>query len=192
MEYDPLCSHLSLKEPIRGDLTLTAEELELAAAIRRARTQESGKTRQQEHRAKKREEDLDGYRVQANEQKSTWRYKNPDKVHKTQAKTRNKAKDEQRFFCDDCQQAFATQYALNSHKNSQTHLDSVAGLKKTTITAKSSAQKADRKQALEDKTYYCSICDKPFGAKHGLDRHVLTSTHAKKLAMSTGNAATTS
>ena len=67
--WNPLCSHLSLTEQIRGDLSLTEEELELAAAIRKAWAKENGNKKSRRHRAKKRDEDLDGYRAQATEQK---------------------------------------------------------------------------------------------------------------------------
>jgi len=36
-KWEPLCSHLSLTEGIRADLSLTAEELEAAAEFRRAK-----------------------------------------------------------------------------------------------------------------------------------------------------------
>jgi len=37
VEWDPLCSHLSSKEILRSDWSLTDEELELAAAMRNER-----------------------------------------------------------------------------------------------------------------------------------------------------------
>jgi hypothetical protein len=148
--WDPLCSHLSLTEKIRGDLSLTKEELELAAAIRKARAKENGNNRSRRHRAQKRDEDL-------TEQKMSWNHKNPDKVLKIAAKVRNKAKDEQRFYCDDCQQPFATQSALDKHNSSrsQTHLDRVAGIEQSTITKSAIAVNAVREQAKKDKTHYC-------------------------------------
>ena len=111
---------------------------------------------------------------------------------KIAAKVRNKAKDEQRFYCDDCQKPFATQSALDKHNNSQTHLDRVAGIEQSTITKSAIAVNTVREQAKKDKTYYCSVCDKAYGNDYNLQRHLATALHAKRLAKSTGNAADTS
>lgn len=190
--WDALCSHLSLTEMIRGDLSFTKEELELAAAIRRAQAKETGNRKSQRHRSRKRDEDLDGYRAQVTEQKAAWSHKNPDKVLKTAAKVRNKAKDNQRFFCDDCQQPFATHSALGKHNNSQQHLDCVAGLEEPTMTKNTIAVQIVREQAIKDQTHYCSVCEKAFGNDNGLQRHLATPLRAKKLKKTTGDAANTS
>jgi hypothetical protein len=192
VSWEPLCSHLSLNEAIRGGLSLTAEELELAAAIRAFRLKHLSNKHSQNRRAKQREEDLDGYRAKVTKEKTAWNYKNPDKVLKIAAKVRNKAKDEERFYCDDCRQPFASQSALDRHNHTQSHVDCVAGLEKPAITKSAIAVNAVREQAKNDKLHHCSACDKSFGNDYGLQRHLATPLHAKKLAKTTGAAATTS
>jgi hypothetical protein len=44
---------------------------------------------------------------------------------------------------------------------------------------------------MDDKLHYCSVCDKAFGNDWGLQRHLATPLHAKKLAKRTGHAAAT-
>jgi len=183
----PLCSHLPLQEPIRGNLSATCEELELAAAIRQARRKEKGNIKSREHRAKKRNESLVDYRAKVTEQKMAWSEKNPNKVLKIAAKVRNKAKDEQRFFCDDCQLPLATQSALDKHYKTQAHLDRAAGIEKTPITRSAVTVKAVRQKAKDNKLHYCAVCDKSFNNDWSLQRHLGTPLHAKRLAKSTAN-----
>ena len=76
-------------EAIRGDLILTEEELELADAIRKARAKSNANNRSIRHRARRRDEDLNGYRTQVTEQKMASSHKNRDKVLKIAAKVRN-------------------------------------------------------------------------------------------------------
>ena len=180
VSWDPLCSHLSLTEMIRGDLNKSAEELELVAAIRKARAKGNNNKRSQKLRARKRKEDLDGYRAQTREQKAVWSLKNPDKVLKTAEKVRNKAKDEERFYCDTCEQALASQNALDKHYHTQAHQDRAAGLEKPAITKSAVAVNAVRAEAVKNKTHYCSVCDKAFGNDFSLQRHLTTALHAKK------------
>ena len=185
--WDPLCSHLSLNEFIRGDLRMTEEELEVAAAIRKVRLQETANDRSRRHRTRRRNESLDDYRANVTEQKKAWSDKNPDKVVKIAAKVRKKAKDEQRFYCDDCQQAFAAQTALDKHKTCQRHLRRVAGFEQPAITKSAIAVNAVKAQARKNKTHYCSVCEKAFGNDSELQRHLATTLHSKRLAKSTAS-----
>ncbi|KIV86508.1 hypothetical protein PV11_02118 [Exophiala sideris] len=66
--------------------------------------------------------DLKGYRARVTKQKKAWSVKNEDKVLKIAAKVRNKAKNEKRFICEDCQLPFASQFALDKHNKTQAHL----------------------------------------------------------------------
>lgn len=57
VEWDPLCTYLVLKEAIRGGLTLSSEELELAVTMHKARASELANARSQRHRSRKRAAD---------------------------------------------------------------------------------------------------------------------------------------
>jgi hypothetical protein len=61
VEWKPFCSHLPLNEAIRGGLSMSAAELELVAAIRKARAKDTNNIKSQRFRAKLRAEDLAGY-----------------------------------------------------------------------------------------------------------------------------------
>ena len=180
--WNPLCSHLSLNEHIRGDLSLTAEELELAAAIRKARAKDTRNIISQRFRAKRRAQDLDGYRAAVTKMKTAWNEKNPEKMLETAAKVRAKALDEQRFYCSTCQMALQSATALDIHNKTRYHLDRVAGIEKPPITKSAVAVKKVTDNARKNKTHYCSTCQKSFGKDWDLQRHLKTPLHAKRLA----------
>ncbi|KAJ4508743.1 hypothetical protein HRR83_005834 [Exophiala dermatitidis] len=67
-----LCSYLPLREQIRGDLSLSEEELELAAVIRNARATAQASERSRQHRLKRRAEDPDAFRAEMTAQELDW------------------------------------------------------------------------------------------------------------------------
>lgn len=178
VEWDPLCGHLPFSEPIRGDLEQTEEELELAATRRRARR--AANTRK--YVAKRKAEDLDGYLAEARQYKNDWNEENRDQYNKTAERTRNKAKALERFFCDDCEIPFATDFALKKHKNSQTHKDTIAGIKKPPMQKGSIARAAVSSRAISNRDFFCSVCTKPFPNDWSLQRHLKTDLHKRKAA----------
>lgn len=184
VEWGPLCSHLSLNEAIRGGLKLTPEELEINAAIRLARLKENGNKRSQKHRAAKRLEDLDAYRAADRVSKNAWAEKNRDKVNRTAAKTKAKAKDLRRFYCDTYELPLQSQAMLDKHLLSVSHQDRAAGIEKPAITKSAVAVKAVRAQAKLEKLHFCEPCNKPFNNEWSLKRHEDTALHAKRAAKS--------
>jgi hypothetical protein len=82
VEWGPLCGHSALSEGIRGDLMLSPEELELSAMMRKAREQEKRNAWTEGYRAKKREEDLIGFRQHQLGVRMAWAKNNPAKVLK--------------------------------------------------------------------------------------------------------------
>lgn len=161
---------------------MTAEELELAAAIREARAKENALERSRKHRTRKRTEDLKGYQAKVTEQKKQWADNNPNKVLKIAAKVRNKAKDDKRFYCEDCEMALASQSALDKHNNTTEHMKRVVGIENSAPSRSAVSVAAIRKEAVANKTHYCSTCDKAFINDWSLQRHLATSLHAKRLA----------
>ncbi|PSK57848.1 ATP synthase subunit beta, mitochondrial [Elsinoe australis] len=183
VEWGPLCSHLSLNEAIRGGLDLTPEELEINAAIRLARLKENGNKRSQKHRAAKRLDDLDAYRAADRVSKNAWADKNRDKVNRTAAKTKAKAKNLRLFYCDTYELPLQSQAMLDKHLLTVSHQDRAAGIEKPAITKSAVAVKAVRTQAKLEKLHFCEPCNKPFDNEWSLKRHEGTALHAKRLTL---------
>jgi uncharacterized C2H2 Zn-finger protein len=110
-----------------------------------------------------------------------WQAKNPDKVLKTAAKARNKAKDGKRFYCNDCDMSFASQSALNKHNNCSEHKKRAASIEKPAITKSAVAVHLVRADTRAKKTFSCQSCDKVFPNDWSLQRHLDTPLHKKKL-----------
>jgi hypothetical protein len=75
--------------------------------------------------------------------------KTPDKVLKIAKDVQNRAKHERRFFCEVCEQPFASAFALQSHETSQ------APPPRAVL-----AVAASRAAVVESKELYCQPCDK--------------------------------
>lgn len=182
VEWEPLCSHLSLIEAVRGDLTLTAEELEIAAARRTARAKEMHLPVCQASRARRRAQDPVAYKRNVTEVKKIWATKNPDRVLSIAAKVRTTAKNSKRFHCDVCDMSLATQSALDKHNRTQAHRDIVTGtrplvLVETVANANQNAYRASRKASGQ---WSCQPCGKTFPNDWSLQRHLATSLHRKR------------
>ncbi|KXT17371.1 hypothetical protein AC579_3844 [Pseudocercospora musae] len=98
--WDPLCSHFCLNEGIRGDLSLSFEELEQSATRRRKNRKAAALIGAKRSRERRRREDLIGYRAKDVKMRNAWAARNRDKVNKTAAKVRAKNKSSERFRCD--------------------------------------------------------------------------------------------
>jgi DNA-directed RNA polymerase subunit RPC12/RpoP len=64
-----------------------------------------------------------------------------------------------RYSCGTCNRAFGDAKALNTHNNTDTHIDKVNGT-----------------------TYHCGPCNRPFDTKLGFDRHNRHDGHKAKVA----------
>jgi hypothetical protein len=182
VEWDPACSHLPLTEAIRGNLLVSPEELEFVAALRTERLAKMGNLRSQKHRARKREEDLEAYQERVRVEKNAWAEKNRSKVNRTASEVKAKAIEAKRFYCDDCELALQSDAALTAHQLTQTHLDTVAGIKKSEITKSAIAVKAVRATAKAKNTHYCPVCKKAFENDWSLTRHKEGVRHLNKVA----------
>ena len=178
--WEPLCTHSSLNEKVSGDLTMTEEELEIVAAMKRERRLAYERT----YRAAKRDKDPDFYRRTVTQQKKDWSTRNLDKVNNIAAKVRGKTLLSHRFFCEPCDMALQSKLALDKHLNTTAHKNIVAGKKKAAMSRGAVAYKAKRSLVKANKTHFCSTCNKAFDSEWRLNRHKATSLHARKLGRS--------
>ncbi|KAL8853313.1 MAG: hypothetical protein Q9221_001789 [Calogaya cf. arnoldii] len=181
VDWEPLCSHNCLNEAIRGDLQLTQEELELAAQLRQARIKETTAEFSWAYRKRKREEDELGFRHHRTNVTKAWQDRNQSKTLKTAEKSRAKAKESRRFLCTDCDMTFVRASALENHYGSTAHHNQVNGVVKGPSHKDVANRQAKRIQAINEKTFYCSACDKAFGGNGELTRHEASKLHEKRL-----------
>ncbi|KAI4242723.1 MAG: hypothetical protein L6R42_010929 [Xanthoria sp. 1 TBL-2021] len=179
--WEPICSHSPLKEAIRGGIELSEQEVELAAQIRMARLKETNNAGSQRRRSRKREADEELYKQNVTKAKRAWSEKNPSRVLEIAEKVRVKAKESRTFFCTDCDMPFASASALDKHLKTIKHRNQVAGIKKAPSKPSVATVAAKRIQTINQKTFYCSACDKAFPNEHSLTRHEATNLHKKRL-----------
>lgn len=177
-EWEPLCSHLPLSEGVRGDLAMSAEELEIVAA---ARVFQRNK-KHQEVRAKQSAKDPEAYRLRENRTKNAWNENHRDRANKNARRTQHKAKSLRRFYCNICDMPFESQGLLDRHLDTLGHADRVRGIPMGTL----SQYQLNGKKALHDakisRKHYCSICDFAFQCDNALNKHKRTKRHLAKLA----------
>jgi hypothetical protein len=149
--------------------------------MRKARASELVNARSQRHRSRKRAADPTLYKQQVRNSKKVWAEKNPDKVLKIGEKALNKAKEDHRFYCVDCEVALATALALESHSKSLQHLERVVGIPKAHPHPHSASNALHKMQRINAKEFHCSPCDKSFPNQWSLSRHVDTNLHKKRL-----------
>lgn len=180
VDWQPACTHLSLSDDVRGDLKLSDEELNAAAALHRKRL--AAKT--QRYRKRKRDEDEEGYLQQQLDQHNAWSARNPGRVNEIAAGVRDRAKAAGRFRCETCDHNAATQYALDEHLKSASHAAAVKAGKKVVkpLSAAASARRNSRADAVANRTHYCQTCDKACTSKSDLARHNSKKKHIDAVA----------
>lgn len=179
VEWEPLCSHLSLREKITESfesLDLSAEELDIIAAIKT----EKRAAYLKRHREAERNKDIDAYRLRGRVTKSAWVTENRDRFNQTAGRTRAKAKSERRFHCDVCEMSLQSQLALEKHLASQSHADRVASIEKPEISQYSINRKETRADAKANNEHHCHTCNKGFDTDWALNRHNNTMSHRRK------------
>ncbi|KAG7407727.1 ATP synthase subunit beta [Fusarium oxysporum f. sp. rapae] len=154
--WAPLCSHLPLGEAIREGIELSPEQLEIVNAVRRARAHEVDLAKSRKHRLKRRAEDEVAYKAKVNSDRQAWANKNLDKVNKNAAKVRQKNKSSRRFHCDECQESFQSQHALDKHLTTQRHADVLAGVQASPLSAYAQNLKDKRQDTLEKGLFTCA------------------------------------
>ncbi|KAF4342439.1 ATP synthase subunit beta mitochondrial [Fusarium beomiforme] len=160
--WAPLCSHLPLKEAIRGGIDLSVEQLEIVTAVRRARAHDVAMEASKAHRARRRAKDEDAYKAKVTSSRKAWANKNLNKVNKNAAKVRQKNISTRRFYCNDCDKAFQSDSALKSHLTRQSHADVLAGIKPSPLSASAQKVKAKRQENKDKGLFSCLPCNKSY------------------------------
>lgn len=175
--WKPLCSHLSLSEAVRGDLSLTPEEIAVADDARRQRALELDREKSARYRKRRCEEDEEAFVQKRRETARDFKERKPERVLELAAAVSQRAIDAQRFRCDTCNYNSATQYNLDVHLQSQRHLDAVKNGGKKPPSATRLAVQARTAAAKENNTYYCSTCKKAYRNAQNLKVHKETKKH---------------
>jgi hypothetical protein len=181
----PLCSHLPLSEKIMGDIEMSEEELEIVAALKKA----AAARRIKEWRAAKRAKDVDAYQANDRKMKNAWTEKNRGRVNKTAAKVRGNAITSKRFHCKVCSADLQSQHALDLHLATQAHADREAGIEVLETSSDAVRIKAARDAAKAAGLHRCEVCDRSFGLKGYLQRHLGQAGHQKRVAKAAAEAA---
>ena len=177
VEWDPLCTHLSLCEKVAANVHLSDEELKLVAAHRKERIVQ----KTQRYRKRKREADEVSYLQENLDSHQAWSERNPGRVNEIAAGVRKKAKDSGRFRCDPCDHNAATQFALDEHLKSISHAAAVKNGGKAIKEPSTAALKKREQRALAraSKQHYCSTCDKACQDANKLNQHLNSPGHDK-------------
>ncbi|KAM5382804.1 hypothetical protein ACJZ2D_002195 [Fusarium nematophilum] len=162
LTWAPLCSHLALGEAIRGGIELSVQQLEIVTAVRRARAHDAAIARSQAYRARSRAEDEDAYKAKVSSDRKVWANKNLDKVNKNAAKVRRNNISSRRFNCDDCDEPFQSQQALDKHLTTQKHANVLAGIIPSPLSTYAQNQKDKRQENKDQGIHACLPCNKSF------------------------------
>lgn len=176
--WTPMCSHLLLNEKIVGDIHLSAEELEIVAAIQKHRRAKY----LSDHRAAKKARDPDAFRAHDRIMKNAWAERNRDRVNTTAAKVRHTAISSDRFRCDVCAISLQSGFALDSHLLTQAHADRMAGIQKSELSQKAINTKTKRAAAKANNLNHCLVCERSFDTDWALTRHKEGKRHIAKEA----------
>ncbi len=174
--YRGLCSHNACSEHVKGDLDLSAEQLEaIAAEVNEKRRAYSNawqkKYREQNlKRVKDRERRFAAVywqrhpvEIQAREQLR--RQNRPDAIRENHLRSEAKIKASKRVYCTICGIPCSAQWELNRHNRSTRHL------KNTT-----------KAEAGVVKPYHCDLCDSSTDKKGSMKRHNRQQRHLQKVA----------
>ncbi|KAJ4369769.1 hypothetical protein N0V83_005533 [Neocucurbitaria cava] len=182
VEWGPLCSHISLKEDIKGDIYLSAEEVEIVAALRKKHRAQYIK----DHRAARRGKDVDAYRAHERVTKNAWSARHRVALSETSAMNRQNAIAARRFHCDVCDMSLQSQHALDKHLGTEAHADAVDGVQKSEMSQYALNLKAQRAANKAACIHHCSVCNKSFENDWSLTRHKEGKRHIAKEAKASG------
>ncbi|KAJ4383002.1 Alpha subunit of the F1 sector of mitochondrial F1F0 ATP synthase [Didymella sp. IMI 355093] len=163
VEWDPLCSHISLNECARGDFDVAPDVLKRIAAERAARVH----TRRLE--SKRRSTAKNKVAIAAQHKKSV-------------ATTRASRKYE----CKVCDKVFGKPGLLKKHEGKDIHKRNVkilaAGGDPLAKSANARRSAKHVAQAKAEKRHHCELCDISFGLQAHLKNHYSTKGHVTKAA----------
>jgi hypothetical protein len=126
LEFDGLCSHCALAEPVSGDFDLTSEQLEAQAAElkqRRSALQAVVNTNYQQNQMLNNRE---GYKARNRKKSATYVEKRSDKAKASHNNSLAKAKDNKTYYCEICDLACGKKNDLARHEKSKSHIREAA------------------------------------------------------------------
>lgn len=175
LEYDGLCTHISLADTIKGEEEgLTPEQINAKLAETELRQAEQRKAK---------------YEREKTENFTEWQAKNHrnylkaghEKTAAWNTKAKAKAKASGKYFCEPCKANFHSPAALNDHKTTKKHINNTKPsskvFKHTDIKARADANRKAKK-------FYCPTCNMAFGNKQQLGVHLDSQRHKNKVSAS--------
>ena len=180
MTWDPACTHLSLSDDVRLDMSLTAEELKMADETRRLRAT----AKSQRYRKRKRDEDEEAYQQHNRDLAKAYKAKNPQKILDLAKGVADKARRLERFRCNLCELNLKSQSDLDAHYTTATHAAAVQqGGKVIKVVSEAGLRKAARDAAAKaNKDFYCEPCKKACSNASDLKRHQSKKKHLDTVA----------
>ncbi|KAH5404108.1 hypothetical protein HBI52_001540 [Parastagonospora nodorum] len=153
VEWEPLCSHISLNERGKGDFDLSSEVLESMEAARRKSKAIKNRESSQKHKV-----------ARAIREKTS--------LQRTKASGKH--------MCHICNKSFTKPYLLKRHNGCAAHKRNVLLVARGGVVKTSSQALHTRKYGANARAthrFYCDTCEKPFGRRIHLDRHFDTIKH---------------
>ena len=197
LPYDGLCSHSSLIElPGGSENLLTAEELEAKALEYVRRHRECIKR----NREQKLLDNPDAQRAHEIKKRRIYLDNHPGAADQADKRSIAKAVREKKHTCDICQHSSIEKNILTRHLRGRKHANKVAALEEVArfqkrigrgkvTDPKARIRERDRvnkrkaaAKALEEKRFFCHVCQQVFAQQRGLDQHLTGSKHAAKAA----------
>jgi hypothetical protein len=161
LPYDGLCSHSALREGLRGDLDLTAEQHEASAMEQALKFRQLKAVNATNYHYKQMAENYDEYIEDAKERTYKSRLLNPGQATENSFLLRERNKEEKRYYCDPCDHAAGDQHALDNHLKSLAHDRAV--------------------NELETAEFKCWPCRRPFSLISNFRRHMRSTYHEDKM-----------
>ncbi|KAH7416943.1 hypothetical protein BKA64DRAFT_283440 [Cadophora sp. MPI-SDFR-AT-0126] len=171
LEYDGLCSHPSLKEGIRGDFGLSAEEIEVLAAERKQINAEKQAIRSANWYYSKMANDRDEFLDHVLETSNAWREANYERYMDNHRNYIADVRKSKKYHCEVCNFTTGYKTLLTKHRETPRHLYKTQSLERDLAT----------------KPYTCRTCSYATKKKRELTRHLSSARHKSKMATSSSS-----
>jgi hypothetical protein len=130
LEYTGLCSHCCLTEGVRGDFSLSSEQLEaLAAQRKKFRAERNGAkaaARSLDYHYMQMATNRDQYLDDMNQRNRESRARNPERYRALEISRRTQHKISNTYYCEICKTSCRTKSDLDEHKATAKHLQKIA------------------------------------------------------------------
>lgn len=126
LEYDGLCSHPCLTEPVTGDFNLSPEDLEAQATELKRRRSELQTVINTNYVSRQIETNHDVYRARKSTNQANYVKNNRDKARESHNRSLARAVANKKYYCEVCDLACRKKCELTKHLQSQRHLSKAA------------------------------------------------------------------